>query len=88
MLTCPPLSTTLQLRATHDCPLPATLYGVAAAQALHPLVPPLDVPVYPSSHTEHAASLVPAVPDPTVVYPATLQAAQPALVPLALPVDE
>jgi hypothetical protein len=40
----PDAGTMLQLSATHVCPLPASVYGVAAAHSEHPLVPPLEVP--------------------------------------------
>ena len=63
----PPIAWLLQLCPRHVTLLPAVENGVATAQAVQPLEPPLDVPVYPAAHTVHADALLPVVPVPAVL---------------------
>jgi hypothetical protein len=65
----PPTTWLLQSCARHATLFPAMENGVDTGQILHPLLPSIEVPVYPEAHTVQADASLPMVLVLFVLYP-------------------
>ena len=65
----PPTTWLSQLCERHVTLFPTMENGEDTEQILHPLLPSIEVPVYPEVHTVQADALLPVVPVLLVLYP-------------------
>ena len=65
----PPTTWLSQLCARHAMLFPAMENGEDTGQILHPILPSIEVPVYPEAHTVQADALLPMVLVLFVLYP-------------------